>query len=165
MYEIEWPMTTSRVLAHGPLTRYVTLQLTHAQGMPGMFPRHRGLAIPTCVTHVPWCMTGSLINGFLWGPRRGKRSRHSRRMHNTLFYVSGKRPIQTRCDLNKMVPILQTNYFQKNVSNKIGTQDRGFGDQEQFVSITIYTAARDWSDKIVSRPAWPLWRPRSHQRP
>ena len=68
----------------------------------------------TChVTHVPWCMMGSLINGFLWGPWRGKRSRHSRRMRNTLFYVSGKRPKQTHCDLNKMVTILQTKSFSK----------------------------------------------------
>ena len=26
----------------------------------------------TCVTHAPWCMTGSLTSGFLWSPRRGK---------------------------------------------------------------------------------------------
>ena len=48
---------------------------------PGM---HHG----TCVTHVPWCMSGSLTRG-----GRGKRSRHSRRMRNPQFYVSGKRPI------------------------------------------------------------------------
>ena len=31
------------------------------------FPRHRGLAIPTCitcVTDVPWCVPGSLTGGF-----------------------------------------------------------------------------------------------------
>ena len=32
----------------------------------------------TCVTHVPWCMPGSLTSGFLWSMWRGKRSRHSR---------------------------------------------------------------------------------------
>ena len=26
----------------------------------------------TCVTHVPWCMPGSLTSGFLWSRRRGK---------------------------------------------------------------------------------------------
>ena len=26
----------------------------------------------TCVTHVPWCMPGSLTSGFLWNRRRGK---------------------------------------------------------------------------------------------
>ena len=47
----------------------------HAPGMPGTFspsPRvndpdmHHG----TCVTHVPWCMPGSLTSGFLWNRRR-----------------------------------------------------------------------------------------------
>ena len=54
----------------------------------------------TCVTHVPWCILGSLTSGFLrsrWrGKRRGKRPRHSRRMCNSQFYVFGKRPIQNR---------------------------------------------------------------------
>ena len=48
----------------------------------------------TCVTHVPWCMSGSLTWGFHWSRWRGKRSRHSRRMRNPQFYVSGKRPMQ-----------------------------------------------------------------------
>ena len=47
----------------------------------------------TCVTHVPWCMPGSLTSGFLWSRLRGKRSRHSRRMCNPQFCVSGKRPM------------------------------------------------------------------------
>ena len=51
---------------------------------PGM---HHG----TCVTHVPWCMSGTLNRG-----GGGKRSRHSRRMRNAQFYVSGKRPIDTQ---------------------------------------------------------------------
>ena len=54
---------------------------------PGM---HHG----TCVTHVPWCMSGSLTCGFLWSWWREKRSRHSRRMRNPHFYVSGKRPME-----------------------------------------------------------------------
>ena len=61
------------------------------------FPRHRDLAIPTCVmarvvTHVPWCMTGSLTSYFLWSRWRGKRSWHSQRMRSSQFCVSGKRP-------------------------------------------------------------------------
>ena len=43
------------------------------------FPRHRRWAIPTFitarashVTHVPWCMPGSLTSGCLWNRRRGK---------------------------------------------------------------------------------------------
>ena len=43
----------------------------------------------TCVTHVTWCMPGSLIRGFLWIRRRG----HSLRMRNPKFYVSGERPM------------------------------------------------------------------------
>ena len=39
----------------------------------------------TCVTHVPWCMSGSLTSGFLWNRWRGKRSRHSRRIRNPQF--------------------------------------------------------------------------------
>ena len=59
------------------------------------FPRHQpqrkplvsdpGMHQGTRVTHVPWCISGSL--------NCGKRSRHSRRMRNSQFYVSGKRPI------------------------------------------------------------------------
>ena len=58
-----------------------------------VFPRHRGLAIPTCVTHVPWCMSGSLTSVFLLKSVAGERSRHSQRMRNPQFYISGKRPI------------------------------------------------------------------------
>ena len=46
----------------------------------------------TCVTHVPWCMTRSLTSGFLWSWWRRKCFRHSRRMCNPQFYVSGKKP-------------------------------------------------------------------------
>ena len=37
-------------------------------------------------------MPGSLTSVFLWSRCLGKRSRHSRRMHNLLFCVFGKRP-------------------------------------------------------------------------
>ena len=57
------------MICHGPLARYVQLQVA-----PGMrlecrecFPYHRGMSIPTC--------------------------RHSRRMRNQQFYLSGKRPM------------------------------------------------------------------------
>ena len=62
------------------------------------FPRHRIQIKPlvsdpdmhhvTCVTHVRWCMSGSLTRG-----GRGKRSRHSRRMPNPQFDISDKRPM------------------------------------------------------------------------
>ena len=83
---------------HGPLTRYVKLRVAHAPRMAGTFypPPQVSASVMhygTCVIHVPWCMPGSLTSGFLWGWWRGKRSRHSRRMRNPQFYVSGKRPI------------------------------------------------------------------------
>ena len=79
--------------------RYVNLRVAQATGMPGTFsppPRvgdpdmHHG----TYITHVPWCMPGSLTSCFLWSWWREKRSRHSRRMRNPQFYVSGKRPMK-----------------------------------------------------------------------
>ena len=86
----------------GPLTTYVKLWFAHVPGMPGTFSQPRRVSDPdihhgTCVTHVPWCMPGSLTSGFLWSWRPGKRSRHSRRMRNLKFYISGKRPIPA-CD-------------------------------------------------------------------
>ena len=61
------------------------------------FPRHRLQKNPlvsdpsmrqgTCKKYVPWCMPGSLI--------RGAGKTHFRRMRNTQFYVSGKRPMHT----------------------------------------------------------------------
>ena len=49
----------------------------HAPGMPGTFSPRPPVSDPdmhhgTCVTHVPWCMLGSLTNGFLWSRSRGK---------------------------------------------------------------------------------------------
>ena len=83
---------------HGPLTRYAKLRDAHAPGMLGTFSPPPRVSDPdmhhgTCVTHVLWCMPGSLTSGFLWSRCEGKRSRHSRRMRNPQFCVSGKRPI------------------------------------------------------------------------
>ena len=84
---------------HGPLARYEKLGVAHAPGMPVTFSPPPQVSNPnmhhgTCVTHVPWCMMGSLINVFLWYRWWGKRSRHSRRMRNPQFYVSGERPMK-----------------------------------------------------------------------
>ena len=82
---------------NGPLVRYVKLRVVHAPGMPWTFSpqprfsdpdRHHG----TCVTHVLWCMPGSLTSSLLWSPWWGKLSRHSRRRHNQQCNVSGKKP-------------------------------------------------------------------------
>ena len=48
----------------------------HASGMPGTFSTSPHVSDPdmhhgTCVTHVPWCMPGSLTSGFLWNRRWG----------------------------------------------------------------------------------------------
>ena len=80
----------ANVTRYGPLTRYVNLQVAHASGMPETFsppPRVSDLDMHhgTCVTHVPWCMPGSLAGDFLWSRWRGKRSRHSRRMRTCNF--------------------------------------------------------------------------------
>ena len=59
---------------HGPLTRYVKLRVVHAPRMPGTFspaarPQRKplvsdpGMHHGTCVTHVLWCMSGSLTYG------------------------------------------------------------------------------------------------------
>ena len=49
----------------------------HAPGMPGTFSPSPQVSDPgmhhgTCVTHVPWCMPGSLTSGSLRNRRRGK---------------------------------------------------------------------------------------------
>ena len=57
-------------VCNGPLTRYAKLWVAHAPGMPGTFsppPTSKetdpGMHNGTCVTHVPWCMPGSLNRG------------------------------------------------------------------------------------------------------
>ena len=87
-------------LCNGPLDRYVKLRVAHAPGMPGTFSPPPRVSDPdmhhgTCVTHVPWCMPGSLTSDFHWSRWWGKRSLHSRRMRNPQFYISGKRPWAT----------------------------------------------------------------------
>ena len=88
---------------NGPFTRSVKLRVAHAPGIRGTFSPppcdsdpdlHHG----TCVTHVPWCMPGSLNSGFLWNRWRGKRTRHSRRMRIPQFKVPGKRPMGRKPD-------------------------------------------------------------------
>ena len=62
---------------HGPLARYIKIAGAHAPGMSGTFyPSLRisnsDMKHGTCVTHVPWCMPGSLSSDFLCGRRRRK---------------------------------------------------------------------------------------------
>ena len=86
-------------LPHGPLARYVKLLIGHSPGMPGTFSpppwvSDSDMHHDTCMTHLPWCMPGSLTSGFLWSRWRGKRPRHSRRIRNPQFYVSGEKPMK-----------------------------------------------------------------------
>ena len=66
-----------------------------------------------CVTHVPWCMPGSLTSGFLSCQWREKRSRHSRRMRNPQFYESGKRSMShPKCEVwSWLFEVNQSNYM------------------------------------------------------
>ena len=87
-----------RQLFNGPLTRYAKLPVAHAPGMSGSLSAPPGVSDPdmyhgTCATHVPWYMSGTPPIVFLWRRWWEKRSRHSRRMRDLHFYVSGKRPM------------------------------------------------------------------------
>ena len=71
------------------------LWVAHAPGMPGtLFPRpwvsDPNMHHDTCVTHVSWCMPGSLTNGFLWSRWLGKT--FPAFPEHAQFYVSSKRP-------------------------------------------------------------------------
>ena len=81
-----------------PLTRYEQVCVAHAPGMPKTFsPPLRvsdsDMHHSTCVTHMPWCIPGSLSSFFLWSLWWGKRSPHLLRKRNPQLYVSCKRPI------------------------------------------------------------------------
>ena len=107
---LHWHWDNRRItlrLPHEPLARYVKLRVAHAPGMPGTFSPPPWVSDPdmhhgTCATHVPWCMPGSLTCDFIWSWWREKRSRHSRRMRNPQFYVSGKRPIASEATAKYM---------------------------------------------------------------
>ena len=93
-----WPTHWEFLLEHGPLARYARLRIAHAPGMPGTFSPSPQVSDPdmyhgTCVTHVPWCMPGSLTSGFLWNRRRGKTFPAFPAHAHPQFYVSGKRPM------------------------------------------------------------------------
>ena len=111
-------------MKHGPLARYAKLRVAHAPGMPGMFSPSPRVSDPsmhhgTCVTHVPWCMPGSLANGVLWSRWRGKRSRQSRRMRDLQIYVSGKRSMCDEIISGYIVPTLFLLYPHVTMSSDI----------------------------------------------
>ena len=100
---------------HGPLARYVKLQVAHVPGMPGAFSppslvsdsdMYRG----TCVTQVPWCMTGLLTSGFLRSRWRGKRSQ----------CMSGKRLMKRVSLCPGVMSAFESSYWSPDVINVSG---------------------------------------------
>ena len=102
MLQNRWRLRTN----NGPLTRYAKLWVAYTPGMPGTFSlpvtskkplvSDPGMHLCTCGMHVLWCMSASLTHG-----GRDKRSRHSQRMCNPQFRISGKRPMRTRHLISK----------------------------------------------------------------
>ena len=74
------------ISSHEYLTRYAQLRVAQLRECRERFPSSRvsnpDMHHGTCVTHMPWCMLGSLTSGLFWSRWRGKHSRRSRRMHN-----------------------------------------------------------------------------------
>ena len=128
---------------YGPFARYLKLQVTHAPGMPGTFSPPSRISDPdmhhgTCVTHVPWCMPGSLTSGFLWNWWQGKRSRYSRCMLNWQFYVSGKRSMAGLVEpsISACIPATDgTSLPNKEISHRQQANDWEETDP-QFIKIT-----------------------------
>ena len=86
------------VFFHGPLTRYVQLRVAHAPGMPRTFsppPPSKKPRVSDPAMHHGTCVTArAIMHAGIANPRW--REEHSKRMRNSQFYVSGKRPM---CDL------------------------------------------------------------------
>ena len=78
------PLTLRLFTGNEPLTRYTTLRVAHASGMPGTF-----FSPPTSKEIARAVMDVGIANTW-W---RGKLSRHSQCIRNPQFYVFGQRPI------------------------------------------------------------------------
>ena len=73
MVSIKFSAKQTLLSCNGPLTGDVKLRDADGPGMAGKFPLHRlqmkqlvsylGMHHCTCVTHVPWCMSGYLTRG------------------------------------------------------------------------------------------------------
>ena len=86
----KWPSCQIRKIAG---CAYADMPGTFSPSPRGSDPDMHHDTCYTCVTHVQWCMPGSLINGLLLSRFLEKRSQHSWSIHNLQFYVSGKRPM------------------------------------------------------------------------
>ena len=69
----------------------------------------------TCVTHMSWCLPGSLTSGFLLSWWRGKASWHSRCMRNLQFCVSGNRSM-VKCETTNKIQRFQLLLYLLNYS-------------------------------------------------
>ena len=109
------PMMTRLLLCehHGPLTRNVKLRVAHVSRMPRTFPPlpHQrkpqvsdlGMHHGTCVTHVPWCMSGSLTHG---GGENVPRIPRACATRNLTFLAKGLMPIIQYCaTLSHVAPL------------------------------------------------------------
>ena len=92
------PSPRQNYLCIGPLARYAKSRVAHTAGMPGTFSPP-----PTSKKTASWGSrhasrhvhhARAVMHDGIATPRwRGKRSRHSQRLRNLQFYVSGKRPM------------------------------------------------------------------------
>ena len=119
--------------------------------MPGTFSPSPRVNDPdmhhaTCATHVPWCMPGSLTSGFPWSRCPGKRSRHSRRMRNPRFYVSGKRPNESYkyVDLRQPQQITKTPNVEMYFKPFLTSLEMGY-DKRSRSTCKIYKIYSQWT--------------------
>ena len=111
-YVTESAITVSRLISHttyGPLTRYVKLRVACVPGMPWTFsppptsketasqrPQHASRHVRDARAVMHLCEARAVMHvGIANPPPDKKRSRHSRRMHNPQFYVSGMGPFES----------------------------------------------------------------------
>ena len=76
----------------------------------------------TFVTHMSWCMPGSLTSGFLWSRWRGKRSWHSRCMHNLHFTYLARGPTNLKAGW-MLIELVVLTLFKKNRASDASFSD------------------------------------------
>ena len=108
---------------HGPLTRYAKLRVAHAPVMPRTFsPPHLVSDLDmhhgTCVTHVPWCMTGSLTSGFLWSRWQENVPGIPGACASRIFVVFGKRPMDRTSSYTAIVDLQCVRHLHWDVNKK-----------------------------------------------
>ena len=107
---ISFSIIISGACHHGPLARYVKLRIAHAPGMPGTFsPATAGQRSRYASRHVRHARAvmhvGIASQQFPLKSEAEKRSRHSRRMRNPQFCVSGKRSMIVCLDVTIVVTV------------------------------------------------------------